>query len=75
MRILLILFLMFSLQGCFYQKADITDIKKSLQFCKSRGGIREILIYFDRGEVVYCLNGDREMIDTIKLKLYKENKN
>ena len=32
MRILLILFLMVSLQGCFYQKADITDIEKAQQW-------------------------------------------
>ena len=68
MKILFLLFSIVILQGCWYQKVDITDIKKAQQFCKSRGGVKYIRIDWEMTEVVFCINGEDKRLGSVKLQ-------
>lgn len=55
--------------GCVYQKTDITDVKKSLQFCEDKAGLKHIQIMFSGAEYVYCVNGEHSGLGSIDLNV------
>jgi len=60
----------FALTGCFWQTVDITDIMKAQQFCKDKGGIKEIDAVWTGQEHVYCVSGHINKTYKIKLEQY-----
>ena len=56
--------------GCMYQSVDITDIMKAEQFCKGKGGVKEIDALFTGHENVFCINGSKGFARKILLKQY-----
>lgn len=67
-KITLLLVLLIT-QGCFYQIADMTDIKKAQQFCQSKGGVKTIRVSFIGNETVICVDGEQKLLDNVVLKL------
>lgn len=74
-NILIVLILSFVLSGCYYQKADITDIKKATQFCNDKGGIKHIVINMMGEEHVSCVNGADESLMNVTLLIPTKEEN
>lgn len=47
----------FIANGCMYQSVDITDIIKAEQFCKDKGGVKEIDAVFTGNAEIFCISG------------------
>ena len=54
------------LAGC-WQTADITDLKKAEDYCKTRDGIKSIDIYHSGEEYVNCVNGQSKNLESYML--------
>lgn len=54
MKLLSILILVFSLQGC-YQMIDQSDIHRAIKFCGTLENINEIQAHFDADEAFRCI--------------------
>lgn len=67
MKIITYAVIIMILNGCYYQITDKTDILKSEQFCKDKGGVKNIQVDFLGGEKVACLDGDRTWLSKVKL--------
>lgn len=67
MKILSVLLMMLLMNGCMYQRTDITDIKKAIQFCKNKGGVKHIEVWFDTGERVVCSTGAEIALREVEL--------
>ena len=60
----------FIANGCMYQSVDITDIMKAEQFCKDKGGVKEIDVFFTGYENIFCKSGAKAYSYKIILKQY-----
>lgn len=56
------------MNGCMWQTANNTDLRKAEYFCSGVENISEIDIRFDGGEVVWCIDGRKEFISNINIK-------
>ena len=54
---ILLSILLLTLSGC-YQVTDITDINKSIDFCKDKSGVKNIIVDMMAQEYTECINGD-----------------
>jgi len=53
------------LSGCFYQKADVSDLDAADKYCKSVGSeVMAIDIWGSGSEVVYCRNSLSKQLHT-----------
>lgn len=63
---ILLSILLLTLSGC-YQVTDITDINKSIDFCKDKGGVKDIRVDMISQEYTACVNGDTIFLSEHKI--------
>ncbi len=56
------------MNGCMWQTANNTDLRKAEYFCSGVENISEIGLFFDGREMVTCLDGRKEYIGNINIK-------
>lgn len=66
-KLLLTVVLLITTVGCVHQNADITDVNKAIQFCESRGGIKQLRIFAMGTSMVSCANGEQSHLEEVTL--------
>ncbi len=56
------------MNGCMWQTADSSDLRKAEYFCKGVLNIAKIDIRFDSAEVIYYLDGTNEYASNVNIK-------
>ncbi len=56
------------MNGCMWQTANNTDLRKAEYFCSGVENISEIDIHFTGNEVVLCIDGRSSQISKINIK-------
>ncbi len=56
------------MNGCMWQTANNTDLRKAEYFCSGVENIAEIEIRFNGNEIVWCIDGRSSLISKINIK-------
>lgn len=55
-----------SFSGCVAQRADSFDLHRAVAFCGSLENIANIVVFFDGGERVVCMDSSQSMLGAVK---------
>ena len=74
-KLILILLSTTLLQGCIWQTTSVVDIEKAIDYCKDKGGLHEIEVFFSSSEYATCVGRNFKVSGMLGLYIIEGEEN